>query len=158
MTLELEPLDAAAFAPFGTVLDLPSSEGPGRWDRVADLEDRRGGLRPNIALIRVRATALPLTMTALERHPHSSQLFAPLGMTGRFLVIAAPDAGGRPDPDGLRAFLCEGARGVVYAPGVWHHPLASLVPCRFLMLIHEDGTSADCEWADLPAPVTLVGD
>jgi hypothetical protein len=31
----------------------------------------------------------------------------------------------------------------------------SLVPCRFLMLVHEDGTAGDTEWHELAAPLTL---
>lgn len=156
--VRFEPLTAAGFAPFGALLDLDVQGGPGRFDRVADLVDGRGGLPPNIALIRAAAERLPAAVTRMERHPFSSQLFAPMGMSGRFLVVVAPDRDGQPDPSGLRAFLCEGARGIVYGPGVWHHPLVSLVPCRFLMLVHEAGTSADTELAELPAPVPLVGD
>ncbi|TVQ35720.1 MAG: ureidoglycolate hydrolase [Geminicoccaceae bacterium] len=156
--LALEPLDADAFAPFGTLLDLPLTGGAGRWDRVANVQDLRGGLETNVALIRAAAEPLPATIARLERHPHSSQLFVPVGMAGRFLVVVAPDRGGQPDLAQLRAFLCEGARGVVYAPGVWHHPLVSLVPCRFLMLVHEDGGAEDTLWHELATPIPLDGD
>lgn len=156
MSLTLEPLTAAAFAPFGDVLDLAPGD-PGRFDRVADLRDDRCGLRPNVVLIRAAATPLPAAVRRLERHPFSSQLFAPFGMAARFPVVVAPDRDGRPDPTGLRGFLCEGARGVVYAPGVWHLPLVSLVPCRFLMLVYEAGDADDTVFADLPAPVPLTG-
>ena len=155
--LRLEPLTADAFAPFGTLLDLPAGP-PGRFDHRAVLEDGRGGIGSNIALVRAPAAALPARIEQLERHPHSSQLFAPLGMAGRFLVVAAPDAAGAPDLARMRAFLCDGARGVVYAPGVWHHPLLSLVPCRFLMLIHEAGTADDTHWYELATPVPLAAD
>lgn len=157
-TLTLEPLTAEAFAPFGTLLDLDPHGGPGRFDRCAELLDRRGGLGVNVALIRVAAAPLPAAVTRLERHPCSSQLFVPMGMTARFLVVVAPDVAGVPDVAGLRAFLCEGARGIVYAPGVWHHPLVSLLPCRFLMLVHEDGSARDTEWAELSATVPLAAE
>lgn len=153
--VRLEHLTAAAFAPFGTLLDLPAGE-PGRFDRQATLSDLRDGLAPNLALIRTAAVPPPTRIERLERHPYSSQLFAPLGMAGRFLVVVAPNsADDRPDLALLRAFLCEGARAVVYAPNVWHHPLVSLVPCRFLMLVHEDGSADDTEWHDLAAPLPL---
>lgn len=155
LSVQLQPLTAEAFAPFGHLLDLPASGGPGRFDHQATLEDRRGGLGPNVALVRAPAQKLPERIETLERHPHSTQLFAPLGMAGRFLVVVAPTVDDRPDPTRLRAFLAEGARAITYAPGVWHHPLLSLVPCRFLMLVHEDGTAEDTHWFTLPEPVRL---
>lgn len=154
-SVRLEPLTAEAFAPFGRLLDLPASGGPGRFDRQATLEDRRGGLTPNVALVRAPAQKLPERIEQLERHPQSTQLFAPLGMAGRFLIVVAPTLDDRPDAARLRAFLAEGARAVAYAPGVWHHPLLSLVPCRFLMLVHEDGTAEDTHLFTLPEPVRL---
>ena len=155
--LTVEPLTAGAFAPFGTVLELDPADLLGRFDHMAELADRRGGTRPNVALIHAAADALPAAIVQLERHPFSSQLFVPMGMSGRFLVVVAPDRDGAPDPRGLRAFVCEGARGIVYAPAVWHHALLSLVPCRFLMLVYENGGADDTHWAELPTPVSLRG-
>ncbi|MEO1091453.1 MAG: ureidoglycolate lyase [Pseudomonadota bacterium] len=156
MDLRLESLTAAAFAPFGDLLDLSAGGAPGRFDHVGRLVDGRGGLSPNVVLIRAAAEALPTRIERLERHAVSSQLFVPCGMAGRFLVVVAEDLGGRPALGTLRAFLCEGARGVIYAPGVWHHPLLSLLPCRFLMLVHEDGTELDTEVQGLDEPVRLL--
>ncbi len=153
--LRIVPLTQDAFEPFGRILDLPSGEAAERRDRVVELDDLRGGLAANVALIRAPASSVPTTIDRFERHPFSTQIFAPLGMAARFLVIVAPSAEGRPLSALARAFLCDGARGVAYAPGVWHHPLLSLVPCRFLMLVHEDGGPSDTEWHPLATPLLV---
>lgn len=156
MTVHVEALTPRAFEPFGALLDLPVEGGPGRFDRQAPLSDLRGGLAPNVALIRAAAEPLPSLIERMERHPFSTQLFAPLGMAARFLVVVAPGGVDGPDLAGLRAFCCEGARAIAYKPGIWHHPLLSLVPCRFLMLVHEDGGDDDTHWFDLDEPVALA--
>ena len=89
----------------------------------------------------------------LERHPFTTQTFAPLGVdpaaARRYLVIVAPslpasaedaalpapgdeapDLPGRglPDLRRLRAFVATGAQAVTYSAGTWHAPMAALGP------------------------------
>ena len=88
----------------------------------------------------------------LERHPFTTQTFAPLGVDPaadrRYLVIVAPslapspddaalpapsasgDLPGRglPDLKGLRAFVATGNQAVTYGAGTWHAPMAALGP------------------------------
>jgi ureidoglycolate lyase len=162
--IPLEPLTPAAFAPFGEVL----APGPGggrdanlgtasRHDRVAALESTRAGAKPNLAIYRSRPQELPLRVTLLERHPHSTQVFAALH-AARWLVIVAPDApDGGPDPLGLRAFVAGPGDAFNYRRGLWHHPIIVLdEPAELLMLAWEDGGAADCEERPLAHPV-LVG-
>lgn len=148
-----EPLAAAAFAPFGQVIEAPG--GPGRLvnlgtarrhDWAAALENARAGAKPNVAVFRCDPQSLPFRVTLLERHPHSTQLFAAL-RASRWLVMAAPSRpDGGPDADGLRAFLCGPGQGVNLARGVWHHPVLALdEPAELLMLAWEDGGPGDCD-------------
>ncbi len=81
--IRAEPLTAAAFAPFGEVLE---AEGPpdkiinqglcGRWhDRaVLDFADGRAG----ISLFRAEPRTLPMALDMVERHPLGSQAFMPM--------------------------------------------------------------------------------
>ena len=66
----------------------------------------------------------------LERHPATNQAFIPMGGSPvgeaiatpgeRYLVIVAPtDAHGKPDLNGLRAFVASAAQGVLYNTGTW---------------------------------------
>lgn len=88
----------------------------------------------------------------LERHPYTTQTFAPLGVDPaadrRYLVIVAPslapspddvtlpvppasgDLPGRglPDLKRLRAFVATGNQAVTYGAGTWHAPMAALGP------------------------------
>ena len=92
----------------------------------------------------------------LERHPFTTQTFAPLGVdpsgARRYLVIVAPslapsaedatlpapapgsgenaDLPGRglPDLTRLRAFVATGSQAVTYGAGTWHAPMAALGP------------------------------
>jgi len=159
-----QPLEAGAFAPFGQVLEAPG--GPGRvvnlgtarrHDRAAALENARPAAEPNVAVFRCEPQALPFRVTLLERHPHSTQLFAAL-RARRWLLIAAPSRpDGSPDADGLRAFLCGPGQGVNLARGVWHHPVIVLdEPAELLMLAWEDGGPGDCEEHPLAAGPEVV--
>lgn len=132
-TLPIEPLSAAAFAPFGTVIELagahhyPINAGTTeRFHALALADTAEAGGRTGISLFRGQGFALPYRLRLMERHPKSSQAFVPLacGDTDRYLVVVAPPGPLR--PDALRAFLARGFQGVQYGRGVWHHPLIAL--------------------------------
>ncbi len=128
-TISPEPLTAAGFAPFGDVLEAAASPdmiiNAGLCERFHDrarLDFGPGG-RAGISIFRAEARALPLTIDMLERHPEGSQAFIPMS-EHPFLVIVAPDEGGRP---GLpRAFLAAPGQGVNYLRGTWHGVLTPL--------------------------------
>ncbi len=149
----VEPLSAAAFAPFGQVVSAGLSAGSSanqgtatRFDWSAQLENARPAARPNLAVFRSVARSLPFEVKLLERHPKSSQLFLPM-VVDRYLVVVAPDdARGEPDLAGLRAFLGQPGQGINYRANTWHHPLIALGrDADFAMLAWEDGSALDCE-------------
>jgi ureidoglycolate lyase len=82
--------------------------------------------RPNMS-------SLPIKY--IERHPYTSQTFAPIGLspsesTG-YLVVSAPTLKGQtingivdpPDLSRIEAFVARGDQAVTYAPGTWHSPM-----------------------------------
>jgi ureidoglycolate lyase len=149
-TILAQPLEQAAFAPFGRVDPAPSE--PGRLYLDEALADREAGLRPSLSLLRLAPTPVDaLRVGALERHPRTSQTFLPLEV-GRFLVVVAPAAAdGRPDPDRARAFLAGPGRALTYARGVWHQAMTVLDrPATMAILMHRDGTPADDEIVPIP--------
>ena len=163
LLLSVEPLTAAAFAPFGDVVEArptqtrEANQGTARrHDRLARFESVRPKAEANLAIFESRALALPLPLRLFERHAHSTQLFLPMAAS-RYLVVTAPDAGdGGPDFAKARAFLAGPTQGVNYRAGCWHHPIVALDrDATFAMLAWEDGGAEDAEERMLPRPMTV---
>jgi ureidoglycolate lyase len=147
-----EPLTAAAFAPFGTVIEtsdaavkLDINQGHAvRYDRLADIDVADGGGTPIVSLFRARPLG-ELVLKTFERHPLGSQTFVPL--SGRPYLLAVAPAG-RFDPTAIRLFRVAGHQGVHYLKGVWHHFLLVLDESDFLV-IDRAGPGKNCEEAEL---------
>ena len=128
--LESEPLTAAAFAPFGEVLEDSSAQRAKwindgttlRFDNLAEIVADGGG-RAAISLFRATPRAPRIAM--LECHPLGSQAFMPAG-GGEWLVVVAPGDAHKPQWEKMRCFIARGEQGVNYRRGTWHHPLLVL--------------------------------
>ncbi len=157
MLIKARPLEAQAFAPFGQVLEHRPGD-LGRRNFAADLASDRPHARPNLRVQRTQPTTLPILATAIERHRHSSQMFAPLD-GGRFLVVVWPsDAEGRPQVERGKAFVSNGQQAVNYNRDVWHHGFVALDSAgAFLMLRWEDGTNGDEEFLSLSDAIKIEG-
>jgi len=154
MEIETQPLTAAAFAPYGDVIDVPNE--PGR----TYYEDALGNLRPSahasLSLsFRPPAIELPLEAKLLERHEFSSQTFLPID-AARWLIVVAPHAkDGGPDTGAIKAFIATGRQGVTYRANTWHHGLTTLDrPGRFAVFMWRDGTTGDEEFVPVQ-PFTI---
>lgn len=161
--LVVQPLAAAAFAPFGTVLVVPPGQRgrainggtAQRFDLVDDLALSADGGRAQLALFRAEPRRFPFTATELECHRLGTQTFVPL--TGaRYVLLAAPP-GLRPDESRLAAFFSDGRQGVTLARGAWHHALLAMDAGDFLV-IERAGSVPDCDVAPLAAPVCVALD
>ena len=119
-----EPLTAAAFAPFGDVLDatgdfrLINAGLCQRHHDLARLDFADGGA--GISIFKAKPRALPYAFDLIERHPDGSQAFVPMSEHS-FLVIVAKDSQSIP-----RAFLTNGAQGINLHRGTWHGVLTPL--------------------------------
>lgn len=134
-----EPLTAAAFAPFGDIIDVANAKrkipiNQGHTTRFHDLANidvsDEGG---DVCVSIFRSTPMdPVDIRLMERHPLGSQAFIPL--EGRpFLVVVAP--AGDLVPDDIKIFNARGDQGVNYAKGVWHHfSLVLNQPSDFLVI------------------------
>lgn len=154
-TLAVADLTSERFAPYGEV--FRPADTTVRLDRVAHIQNHRPGAAPNLFFARTGIAALPHRFERMEQHPQSSQSFLPFADAPILIATALPGPDGRPDPATLAAFLGRGL-GFSYRAGVWHLPAASLgttVPLAGFM--YEDGSPADCVWAEMD-PVTLVED
>jgi len=160
------PLELAAFAPFGEVLDAaagpgrPVNQGRGRRVDVAPrLAHDPAAARPVAAVYRLAGSALPLAVEVLERHALSSQVFWPLDGARAVLAVAPSLPDGSPDAARLAAFVSGPGQGFHYLPGTWHAPLFALDrAAAFAMHMWEAGTARDCEEFPLPEAVLIAGD
>ncbi len=157
-TITVQPLEAAAFAPFGDVLDCAGAPDKminqglcGRYHDRARLDFGDG--RAGISLFKAELRALPYTFDMVERHPDGSQAFLPMSMDP-FLVVVAPDAGGIPGTP--RAFLTAPGQGVNYHRGTWHGVLTPLSGPGLFAVVDRIGTGSNLEehWFETPWTVT----
>jgi len=148
--LAVETLSRAGFAAFGDVIAVEGSRhytiNDGYAERHHDLARVDVGEaegRPLINIFRARPWPLPLRVAMVERHPLSSQAFIPLGPAPFLLVVAA--AGDGPRPNGLRVFVTDGAQGVNYARGTWHHPVLALDRTTDFLVVDRGGPGENCD-------------
>lgn len=161
MQITTEPLTAEAFAPFGEVLEAEGAPDRiinagmcGRFHDRATLDFGAGtGGRPGISIFKAIPRTLPYSFDLLERHPEGSQAFVPM-TADPFLVIVAPDMGGRPGQP--RAFVTSGAQAINFRRGTWHGVLTPLAEPGLFAVIDRIGTTANLEEVILDTPVTVT--
>ena len=157
--LTCEPLTAAAFAPFGDVLSTDGAHDKlinaglcRRWHDRAQLDWGEGG-RAGISIFLAEARSLPYRLDLLERHPDGAQCFVPMHQHP-FLVIVAPEAGGKPGTP--RAFVTNGAQAVNFHRGTWHGVLTPLHRPGLFAVIDRIGPTPNLEEYPLPSPLTVA--
>ena len=158
LTITALPLTAEAFAPFGDVLDATGdfrliNDGLCRryHDRATLDFDDNG--RAGISVFKADPRALPYDFSLVERHPDGSQAFLPMS-ADPFLVIVAPDEGGRPGRP--RAFLTDGSQGINLHRGTWHGVLAPLAAPGLFAVVDRIGAGPNLEEYTYDAPFRVV--
>lgn len=181
-TLALEPLSAAAFAPFGEIIEPGAARGEydindGQTRRYHDVaraqalpatatcaasapaasrsQEAVQEAQVGFSIFRARPVSLPFTLRRMERHPLGSQAFINVSSVA-FAIVVAP--AGTFDPDGLRAFLAAPGQSINYRAGTWHHYLLALGRGDFIVIdrIGDDRANDNCDEIELPTAVTLV--
>ena len=156
-SLDIEPLSAAAFAPFGAVIQTDGAERiminegtTTRFHELAGVDVGAGGGRPILSIFRGTRRPAPIVIRMMERHPLGSQAFMPLAAHD-WLVVVAPTNGDDSAPDfgSLRCFRAAGSVGVSYARNVWHHPLLVLQPEQDFLIIDRAGPDGEDKAANL---------
>lgn len=147
--IEIKPLTAEAFAPFGDVLECHSDKirliNGGTTERhhaLGYVEANGDGARVALNIFKGQPREFPYLVTMMERHPFGSQSFTPLSGEP-FLVIVATDENGKPSEP--IAFLAQAHQGVNYRCNTWHHPLMSLEKVCDFLVVDRDGQGNNLE-------------
>lgn len=150
-TITAQPLSAAAFAPFGEVLEVSGDPDKlinaglcGRFHDRARLDFAQG--RAGISIFDATPRSLPHRLDLLERHPDGSQAFLPMHQNP-WLVIVATD----PDATPL-AFLVAPGQGVNLHRGTWHGVLTPLHAPGLFAVIDRIGDGANLEERRIEPP------
>ena len=161
--LEVTPrlLTARAFVPFGTVIETAEHESSlinngmcQRFNELARVDFDMGRGQAIISIFRSQPYAMPLVLSAMERHPLGSQAFIPLQGTP-FLVTVAVDEGGRPGTP--QAFLTQRGQGVNIARNTWHGVLTPLDHESDFVVVDRAGPGGNLEESHFPIPFLIVG-
>jgi ureidoglycolate lyase len=139
--LKARPVDAAALAPYATVLN--SADGKAQ----AFLEVMEKGDVPGahaFTILCPKPVDGSVRIAALERHPHSTQSFLPI-KAGRWLVLVAPKAAsGEPDLAGALAFVAGPEDAICIGRDVWHAGLTVFdQPAQFGMIMWKAESAED---------------
>jgi ureidoglycolate lyase len=142
-----QPLTAAAFAPFGDVLDASGAPDKlinaglcGRYHDRALLNFSDG--QAGISIFDAEPRALPYSCDLLERHPDGSQAFIPMTQHP-FLVIVAPDDNGKPGIP--QAFITSPGQAINLHRGVWHGVLTPLHAPGLFAVVDRIGGGANLQ-------------
>lgn len=147
--LKPEPLTAAAFAPYGDVIECAEDKAQSInyghttcFHDLAKLKLTAEGGRPIVRLFRTSPLPRPIQIKIMERHPLSSQAFYPL--SGRsYLVVVAEK--GEFDPNKIKVFLAGPHQGVNYHAGTWHHFSLALEGVSEFLVIDRGGPGKNCD-------------
>ena len=150
--IKAEKLTAAAFAPYGDVLDASGEPDKlinqgrcGRFHDRATLDFADG--RAGVSIFKGEMQTLPLSLEMVERHPEGSQAFVPMS-ADPFLVVVARDEAGTPvEP---KAFLTESGQAINFHRGTWHGVLTPLSEPGLFAVVDRIGDGANLEehWFD----------
>ena len=159
--LPIEPLTAAAFAPFGDVIEFegrdhyPINGGMAeRYHALAGIELGGTDARGVISLVQSQKFDLPRRLDHMEYHPHGSQAFIPLDADPFVVVVAAAgDAPAQP-----RAFITNGHQGINYRAGTWHHVLLTPHAGMRFVCVDRDSPDENCVEHHFPETEQLILD
>jgi ureidoglycolate lyase len=152
-TINPEPLTAAAFAPYGEVLEASGDFRLINAGLCKRHHDRArievGDARPGISIFNAEPRALPYSFDLIERHPEGSQAFIPMTQHP-FLVIVTEGPDTKP-----RAFLTNGAQAINLHRGTWHGVLTPLHAPGLFAVIDRIGTTPNLEEYRYPQEWTV---
>lgn len=155
--IKAQPLSAEAFAPYGSVIDVPTNMEPTAisdrftfWPKVSEYKCDGGLFQIGVSTLYKR----PLRTCSLERHYHTQEFMMP--MNGSMIIVFAKHKGLDRDEiadyTNAEAFLITKEQGVVVNVGVWHWtPMPVDGDLNIVCSFGWDTEKNDVHQQDLPA-------
>jgi len=160
-TITPKPLTSAAFIAFGDVIEASEKANKieindgftQRYHDLAkvDVNDNQG--QPLINIFRSMPLAQPIAIKMMERHPHGSQAFIPMGQNP-YLVVVAP--AGDFDVNKLEIFIATSKQGVNYHKGTWHHFCLALGGESDFLVVDRGGKGDNCDVLKLDGSLVIA--
>lgn len=165
-TLSPKPLTQSAFAAFGDVIEasdqvknFPINNGyTQRYHDLAKVDVNEADADNNmghaiISIFRSTPLAQPIAIKMMERHPHGSQAFMPLG-DNPYLVVVAP--AGEFELNKIEVFIAKANQGVNYHKGTWHHFCLALGGESDFLVIDRGGEDDNCDVVTLDGSLVIA--
>lgn len=155
--MSLPPLATADLAPFATLVRATD----GKFTTIPSVLEPGDvpGHHDFAVLCPQPVDPAAISITFLERHPHSTQTFVPFKV-GRWIVLLAPTLpGGTPDLANFKAFLAGPEDAICIHRNVWHAGLTVLdrpAEVGMVMWRSDDGPADDGIVFELKAPIVLT--
>ncbi|WP_076416710.1 ureidoglycolate lyase [Shewanella sp. UCD-KL12] len=145
-----KPLTQEAFRKFGDVIEASSkaknfaiNDGlTHRYHDLAKVDVNDNGGHALISIFRSKPLAEPVAIKMMERHPHGSQAFIPMG-NHPYLVVVAP--AGEFDVKKIEVFIASSDQGVNYHKGTWHHFCLATVDESDFLVVDRGGEGDNCD-------------
>ncbi|MCM3762967.1 ureidoglycolate lyase [Alkalihalobacillus oceani] len=125
-TIQVEPLTASSFEPYGRCFEIPdappSKEGEG-WDCWSYLANMEATTRVGVGMVRTQKREL--IVDSMERHVSREEILLPLydeiiQPVGLYRDLADPDEA--PEIQTVKCFLLKPGQGIIIGKGIWHSP------------------------------------
>ena len=117
--LTVEPISAAAFAPYGTLIETAAD---GKLFGPDEAQLVLGGGTPRFYIMNLKHREMGFRH--ITRHLHVTQCLAAVGGKPWIIAVAPPDApddpAARPDQTRLRVFRVGGDQAIMLARSTWH--------------------------------------
>ena len=159
-TITPKPLTNEAFRRFGDVIEtndkakkVEINDGfTQRYHDLAKIDVNDNNGHPLINIFRSTPLAQPIAIKMMERHPHGSQAFIPMGQNP-YLVVVAP--AGDFDVNKLEIFIANSNQGVNYHKGTWHHFCLALGGESDFLVVDRGGKGDNCDVVKLDGSLII---
>jgi len=156
-----KPLTSEAFTAFGDVIEASTAANnfaindgfTQRYHDLAKVDVNENNGHTLINIFRSTPLEQPIAIKMMERHPHGSQAFIPMGANS-YLVVVAP--AGEFDASKIEVFIANSGQGVNYHKGTWHHFCLALGSESDFLVVDRGGDGDNCDVLELDGSLVIA--